>query len=108
MGHLGMNPEVKTMDNGSKLAKISLATNHTYVNNKGERITDTDWHNIVAWGKNAELAEKYMQKGSEIMVEGRLTYKEYLAKDGTKRYTTEVVANAILLMDKKQEAERTD
>ncbi len=104
IGRLGSNPEVKTMDNGNKLAKMNLATNDVYTNNKGERVEDTEWHNVVAWGKTAEIAEKYLQKGSEVMVEGKITYRDYTAKDGSKRIFTEIVINSLMLMDKKQVA----
>jgi single-strand DNA-binding protein len=104
IGRLGNNPKVKTLDNGNKLAKMSLATNDIYTNNRGERIEDTEWHNIVAWGKTAEIAEKYLQKGAEIMVEGKLTYRDYTAKDGSKRIFTEIMVNSLMMLDKKQVA----
>lgn len=104
IGHLGGNPEVKTFDNGNKVARISLATSDTYTNNKGERVTDTEWHNVVAWGKTADIAEKYLQKGAEVMVEGKLTYRDYTAKDGSKKYITEIVVSSLMMMDKKQVA----
>lgn len=104
IGRLGSNPEVKNLDNGNKLAKMNLATNDVYTNNKGERVEDTEWHNVVAWGKTAEIAEKYLQKGAEVMVEGKLTYRDYTAKDGSKRSITEIVVSSLMLMDKKQVA----
>ena len=100
IGHLGNAPEVKTIDNGNTLAKMRLATNETYKNAKGEKVTDTQWHDIVAWGKTAEVAGKYLNKGSEVMVEGRLSNREYTGKDGIKRYATEVVVTELLMMDK--------
>jgi single-strand DNA-binding protein len=104
IGRLGSNPEMKTMENGNKLAKMNLATNDVYTNNRGERVEDTEWHQVVAWGKTAEIAEKYLQKGSEVMVEGKLTYREYTAKDGSKRMVTEIVVSSLMMMDKKQVA----
>jgi len=104
IGRLGSNPEMKTMENGNKLAKMNLATHDVYTNNQGERVEDTEWHNVIAWGKTAEIAEKYLQKGSEVMVEGKLTYREYTAKDGAKRTVTEIVVNSLMMMDKKQVA----
>lgn len=102
VGNLGSNPEVKTTDSGKKLAKISIATNETYRNAKGEKVVETQWHNVVAWGKTAEIAEKYLSKGLEIMIEGKLINKQYTDKDGIKRYSTEVQASELLILSKKQ------
>ena len=104
IGHLGADPEVKNLENGNALAKMRVATNQTYKNAQGERITDTQWHNVIAWGKTAEIAGKYLNKGSEVMVEGRLTYREYTGTDGQKRNTTEIVVSELMLMDKKEPA----
>jgi single-strand DNA-binding protein len=100
IGHVGNAPEILTLESGKKLAKFSIATNETYKNNKGEKITDTQWHNIVAWGKTAELIENYVPKGKEVGVEGKLTSRSYEDKEGVKRYITEVVCNEILLLGK--------
>lgn len=100
IGHVGNAPEIVTMESGKKLAKFSIATNETYKNNKGEKITDTQWHNVIAWGKTAELIENYVPKGKEIGVEGKLTSRSYEDKEGIKRYVTEVVCNEILLLGK--------
>ena len=96
VGNLGMDPEVKSFDNNRKLAKISIATNETYKNDKGEKITDTQWHNLVLWGAQAKLAEEYLKKGDEIAIEGKLSSKSYVDKDGNKKYATEVVVNEFL------------
>ncbi len=101
IGHLGNAPEVKTLDGGKKLARISLATNETYKNAKGEKITETQWHNVIAWDKTAEIVEKYFTKGLEVMVEGKLMNRNYTDKDGVKRYTTEIQANELLILTKK-------
>ncbi len=101
MGNLGNAPEVKTIADNKKLAKFSMATNETYKNEKGEKVTETYWHNIVVWGKLAGIAEKYLQKGSEVAIEGKLTNKSYTDKDGNKRYVTEIIANEILMMGSK-------
>ena len=82
------------------MAAFSLATNETYYNNKGEKVTDTQWHNIVAWGKIAEIAENYLSKGNEIMVEGKLMSRSYETKEGEKRYITEVKCNELLMLGK--------
>lgn len=101
IGHLGMNPEVKTTESGKKLAKLNVATNETYRNAKGEKITDTQWHQIIAWGKTADIAEKYLQKGTEVVIDGKLINKSYTDKDSVKRYVTEIQANEILILSKK-------
>lgn len=100
IGHVGNTPEIVNLESGKKLAKFSIATNENYKNNKGEKITDTQWHNIVAWGKTADLIENYVIKGKEIGIEGKLTSRSYEDKDGQKRYFTEVLCNEILLMGK--------
>ncbi len=101
IGNLGNAPEVKILEGGKKLARLSLATNETYKNAKGERITETQWHNIIAWDKTAEIIEKYFTKGLEVMVEGKLINRNYTDKEGIKRYTTEVQANELLILTKK-------
>ncbi len=101
IGHLGMNPEVKTIDNGKKFAKVSIATNESYKNAKGELVKETQWHNLVAFGKVAEIIENHLEKGSEVAVEGKLVNRNYTDKDGVKRYFTEIHVNELLLLDKK-------
>lgn len=98
IGNLGNTPEVINLESGKKLAKISLATNETYKNNKGESIKDTQWHNCVAWGKTADIIEKYLQKGNEVAIEGKLTNRSYDDKNGEKRYITEIVINELLML----------
>ena len=100
IGHVGQEPEVKAFGEGKKVANISLATNESYTNAKGEKVEETQWHKVKAWGKTAEIIEKYVTKGKEIAIEGKLTYSDYLDKDGVKRYITEVVASDILLLGK--------
>jgi single-strand DNA-binding protein len=101
IGNLGGAPEVKTLDNGKQMVKFSLATNETYRNANGEQVTDTQWHNVIAWGSTAKLAEKFLEKGKEVAIEGKLSSRSYDDKDGIKRYITEIVANEILLIGKK-------
>ena len=100
IGHVGNAPEIVNLESGKKLAKFSIATNESYKNAKGEKITDTQWHNVVAWGKTAELIENYVPKGKEIGLEGKLTSRTYEDKDGIKKYITEVVCNEVLLLGK--------
>src|SRR5690606_32115891 len=95
IGRVGKNPETKTFDNGTKVS-LSLATSDFYYNDTKEKVETTQWHNIVAWGKTAELIQKYVEKGKEIAVEGKLTYRTYEDKEGIKRSITEIVINEVL------------
>jgi single-strand DNA-binding protein len=98
IGNLGQNPEIKTFDNGKALAKFSLATTDSYRDASGKKITETQWHNIVAWGNLAKTAEKFLIKGSEVAVEGKLMHKAYEDKEGKKRYYSEIVLNEMVLL----------
>lgn len=100
IGHVGNEPEIKNFEGGKKVAKLTLATNESYRNEKGEKVTQTEWHKVTAWDKTAEIIEKYVTKGKEIAVEGKLTYHSYEDKNGEKRYITEVKVNEILLIGK--------
>ena len=100
IGNVGNDPEIKTFDGGKKLAKLAIATNESYKNDKGEKVEETQWHNLVAWGKTAEIIEKYVVKGKEIAIEGKLTHRSYEDKNGEKRYVTEVVIDEVLLLGK--------
>ena len=102
IGNLGATPEVKELENGNKLAKFAIATSDYYTNKKGEKVTETHWHNIVVWGKLAGIAESLLQKGSQVAVDGKLTTRTYTDKEGVKKYFTEIIANEFLLLDKKQ------
>jgi single-strand DNA-binding protein len=96
VGNLGMDPEVKNFDNNKKLARFSIATNESYKNDKGEKVTETQWHNLVVWGAQAKLAGDFLKKGDEIAIEGKLSNKSYVDKDGNKRYVSEVVVNEFM------------
>ena len=98
IGNLGNDPEIITMESGKKLAKFSLATNESYTNASGEKINKVEWHNLVAWGKTCDIVEKYLTKGKEVAVEGKLTSRSYETKEGEKRYVTEVVVNELLML----------
>ena len=100
IGHVGQDPEIKSFDGGKKLAKLSIATNESYKNDKGEKVEETQWHNLIAWGKTADIIEKYVVKGKEIAIEGKLTHKSYEDKNGEKRYVTEVVIDELLMLGK--------
>jgi len=102
IGNLGTAPEIKTIAGNRKVAKLVIATNETYKNQKGEKVTETTWHNLTAWGNNAEFAEKYLEKGVEIAIDGKLKNNSYTDKDGNKRYATEIVVNEFMMMNKKK------
>lgn len=98
IGCLGQDPEIKKFDGKKILAKMNLATNDEYKDHDGKTVKETQWHSVVAWGKNAEVAEKYLKKGNEVAIEGKLSNRNYEDKDGIKRYVTEITVNEILLL----------
>jgi single-strand DNA-binding protein len=100
IGNLGNAPEVRNTETGKKLARFSMATNEQYKNSKGERVTETQWHNVIAWGNVAEIAEKYLKKGAEVAVEGKLVNRSYIDKEGAKRTITEIQVTEILMLGK--------
>ncbi|MFM7896060.1 MAG: single-stranded DNA-binding protein [Flavobacterium sp.] len=100
IGHVGQEPEIKNLEGGKKLANISIATNEVYYRENGDKVEQTQWHRVTAWGKTADIIEKFVVKGKEIGIEGKLTHRSYDDKDGIKRYVTEVIANEILLIGK--------
>jgi single-strand DNA-binding protein len=102
IGHLGSTPELKTFEGNKKMVRVSVATNETYKNKKGERVSDTTWHNVIAWGQLAELLSRYTQKGSEIAIEGKLVNRSYTDKEGVKRYATDIHMNELVLLGSKQ------
>ena len=104
IGNLGNAPEVKNTENGKKLARFSIATNEIYRNTKGEKIKETTWHNLIAWGKVADIAEKFLNKGSEVAIEGKLISHSYTNKEGVKKTVTEVQVNELLMLGSKSSA----
>lgn len=100
IGNVGNDPEVKNLDGGKKVAHLNIATNDSYKNDKGEKIDQTEWHRVVAWGKTAEIIEKFVTKGNQVGIEGKLTNRSYDDKNGEKRYITEVVVSEIMLLGK--------
>ena len=98
IGHLGKDPEVKHLDSGKTVANFSIATSDNWKHKNGEKQSSTEWHNIVCWEKLGEIAEKYLNKGSLIYLEGKLTTRTWEDKDGNTRYTTEVLANTIKML----------
>jgi single-strand DNA-binding protein len=107
IGNLGQDPEIKTLDSGKKVAHFTIATNDAYKANDGTKVEETAWHNIVAWNGLAERAAKFLKKGREVAVEGRILYRNYEDKQGVTKYVTEIILNEILLLrssaDKKDE-----
>lgn len=101
IGNLGATPEIKNFENGKKLAKLSIATNNIYKDASGETVKHTQWHQVIAWGKTAEIIEKYLDKGSEVCIRGQLQSRSFEDKEGATRYITEVVAQNLLMMGKK-------
>jgi len=101
IGNIGQAPEIITFKNGNKLAKIRIATNEKYKTLKGEVITDTQWHNAIAWGKTADILEKHIKKGQEIAIEGRLIHESFEGKDGIKRYATKIQINELVMIGQK-------
>ena len=100
IGNLGNDPEIVNLDGGNKLAKFSIATSDSYKNAQGEKVEETQWHNIVAWGKTAEIVENYLTKGKQVAVEGKLVHRSYETKEGEKRYVTEIKCNELLMLGK--------
>lgn len=102
VGFLGNDPEVKTVAN-KRMARVSIATNESYKNEKGEKVEETQWHSLIMWDKTAILAENYLHKGSEISIEGKLKSGSYTDKTGIKKYFTEIIVNEIMFMGAKKE-----
>jgi single-strand DNA-binding protein len=98
IGNLGMDPEVKQLEGGRTITKFSLATTQSYTNAQGEKVKDTQWHNLVLWGKQAEIAAKFLKKGSEITADGKIVYRSYESKEGQTKYITEIVVNDFMML----------
>lgn len=104
IGNLGNNPDIRTTDAGKKWARFSIATNEVYRNTKGEKVTETQWHQLVAWGRVADIIEKYLKKGSEVAIEGKLVSRSYNDKEGGKKYVTEIQVDELLMLGAKQKS----
>ncbi len=102
IGNVGNTPEIKVLEGNIKVAKLSLATSESYRKENGELQTDTEWHSIILWRALADIAEKYVEKGSLLYIEGKLKTRSYEDAQGAKRYVTEIIAEKILLLDKRQ------
>lgn len=103
IGNVGKDPEIRHLDNNLVVARFSLATSESYKNKNGEKVTNTEWHNLVLWRGLAEIAEKYVKKGSHIYVEGKIRYRSWDDKDGNKRYTTEIDCDNLQLLGRRQD-----
>lgn len=103
VGHVGQDPEVRYLDNHTPVSTIRVATSDVYKNKNGERVTTTEWHSVVLWRGLAEVAEKYVKKGSQVYIEGKLRTRSWDDKDKNKRYTTEIVADVMQLLGKRTE-----
>lgn len=101
IGNLGNDPEIFQFESGKKKASISIATNESFVNADKEKVTNTQWHKVVFFGKTADIVEKYLQKGKEVAITGKLTYRDYEDKSGNKRYVTEIVGNELVMLGSK-------
>ncbi len=101
IGHIGQKPEIKTIPNGKKVANFSLATSDTYKDANGQKVTETTWHNMVAWGTQVDIIEKYLDKGHEIIIEGKLMNRNYVDKKGMKKYITEILVNEFQMIGSK-------
>lgn len=101
IGRLGQDPEVRTLDKGNKVARFSLATSESYKDKEGKRSEQTQWHNLVVWGALAGVCEKHLSKGKEIAVDGRLVYRNWEDKNGSKHVSTDIVVNDILFIGSK-------
>ena len=102
IGNLGKDVEFKTLESGSKLATFSLATSEYYTNKEGEKVTQTEWHNIVAWGMTAEKMSELLKKGHRVAIQGKIMYRNYTDKDGNTRYSTDIRANQFIKLTKDQ------
>ena len=102
IGNLGTAPEIKNLEGGKKMAKLVIATSETFKNQKGEKVTETTWHTLTAWGNQAAFAEKFLETGSEIAIDGKLQNNNYTDKDGVKRYVTNIIVNEFTMLGKKR------
>ncbi len=102
IGRLGQDPEVRELTTGRKLTTFSVATSDTYTNADGDKIEDTQWHNIVAWGKVGEIASEHLTKGAEVCLQGKLIHRTYENKEGEKRYVSEINLNEMVMLGGKK------
>ena len=106
IGNLGKDPELKATPSGQSVARFSVATTETWKNQSGEKQSKTEWHNIVVWGKQAEIAEKYLRKGKQILVEGRIQYREYTGQDGVKKTACDIRCDNFVMLGRMEDSSR--
>ena len=107
VGNLGKDPEIRHLDNGVAVANFSLATTESYTNKQGERVNQTEWHNVVLWRGLADIAEKYLKKGNSVYIEGKIVTRKWEDKDSNTRYSTDIVADKMTMLGSKQESTST-
>ena len=107
VGNLGKDPEIRHLDNGVAMANFSLATTESYTNKQGERVNQTEWHNVVLWRGLADIAEKYLKKGNSVYIEGKIVTRKWEDKDNNTRYSTDIVADKMTMLGSKQESTST-
>ncbi len=100
VGNLGLDPEIRTLESGAKLARIRIATSESYTTKEGQRVEQTEWHNVTMWRQLADIAEKYLSKGKQVYIEGKLRTRSYTDKDNVERYSTEIVADTMQMLGK--------
>ncbi len=98
IGRLGNDPEIRNLEKGNKMARLSLATNDSYIGKDGKKTEETQWHNLVVWGKLSDICEKYLKKGMEVAIEGKLTYRTWKDKEEVQHYSTEIIVNDLLML----------
>ena len=108
VGNLGRDPEVRTLENGAKVANFTLATSESYKNKEGQRVTNTEWHNIVLWRGLADIAERYLNKGNQVYIEGKIKTRSWEDKDGVKRYTTEILGDNLTMLGGRRDMEDSE
>ena len=106
IGNLGRDPELKSTPSGQNVARFSVATTETWKNQSGEKQSKTEWHNIVVWGKQAEIAEKYLRKGKQVMIEGRIQYREYTGQDGVKKTACDIRCDNFVMLGRMEDGNR--
>ena len=104
IGHLGKAPEITQLEKGKRISRFSIATNENYVSAKGDKVTNTTWHNVVAWDAKADYIEKHLDKGNEVLVQGKISNRSYEDKNGQTRYISEIVINEILKLTRETQA----
>lgn len=108
IGHLGQDPEIKNLENGKKVTHFTLATSEDFKNAEGQKVKETTWHNIVAWNGVADVAWKWLKKGGQVAVEGRLAYRSYEDKNGVTKNVTEIVINDLLMLSGQKEKAKSE